>query len=151
MRKNRTVQAALTAIVVVGIALFAAAPASAGAKCGTTGCSSTYNDSSTWVTAYFNWCMGLGTGDYTTQEPTCSSDNVAQRTDVIYPGEHTVLNQDWDAFKVDAGWCYRVDFKLGPLTDFTHTYDQRGGPSVYVKVGDPYDAHIKAQSSTSCP
>lgn len=137
-------------IVSVGGLLFGAAPASAGPSCGITGCSSTYNDSGVGATAYFNWCTGLGTGDYTSEEPRCSDEDVAQDTRWLNPGDHTPDNQDWDAFRVDAGWCYRVDYRLGVFTDFSVTYNRRGLSAVYVKVGDPYDAHITRQSSTSC-
>jgi hypothetical protein len=143
-----------TLIMIFGVAglLFAATPASAGPSCTLGQCSSTYNDSNVGLTAYFNWCTpDMGTGDYTSGEPTCRDEGVAQKTTWVSPGQHTKSSEDWDAFRVDAGWCYRVDFKIGPITDFSYTYDRRGAPAVWVKVGDTYDAHVKAQSSSVCP
>ncbi|SOD83260.1 hypothetical protein SAMN06272781_8089 [Streptomyces sp. 1222.2] len=60
------------------------------------------------------------------------------------------MDQDWDAFRVDAGWCCRVSFDIpGPIND-DETYDRRGKSALYVKVGDEANAHIVRQSSSSC-
>jgi hypothetical protein len=144
----------MVAISVGGLLGGAAAPAAADPGCAPIvgWCSTTVNDSSLFATALFNWCTGGNTGDSTTTRPTCSSGGVAQKTFFLSAGGgHTPFNEDWDTFQVDAGWCYRVRFVITAGPDFTRTYDRRGTTALYVKVADDADAHIQAQSSTTCP
>jgi hypothetical protein len=119
-----------------------------GESCGVLGCSSVVNDSAFGATAWFNWCMGGGTGASTTTLPTCDH----QKPFPLSPrGDHTPYDQDWDVLEVDAGWCFKVKFIVDFGTDFTRTYDRRGKSALYVKAADNADAHVQAQSSSSCP
>ncbi|KUO09719.1 hypothetical protein [Streptomyces sp. DSM 15324] len=145
-------------LVVVGAlgaaAVLGAAPtAQAGTGCTLGLCSTTVNDSAYGVTAVFNWCRADdSTGDSTATEPRCSSDGVSQKTmNLTARGGHTPYNQDWDAFRVDAGWCYKVKFVRTGQRDFTRTYDRRGKTALWVKVGDNADAHVQDQGTASCP
>ncbi len=93
------------------------------------------NDNGVGAVACFNWCRSRDlTGTSTTTEPTCSSP----------------WDQDWDAFRVDAGWCYKVSFDIPEPINDDETYDRRGKSALYVKVGDEANAHIVRQSSSSC-
>lgn len=145
----------LVVISVGGLLGGAVAPAAADPGCAPVvgWCSTTVDDSSLPATALFNWCIGgKNTGDSTTTRPTCSSGDVAQKSFFLSSrGGHTPFNEDWDTFQVDASWCYRVKFVITAGTDFTRTYDQRGTTARYVKVADDADAHILAQSTTTCP
>ncbi|WP_345574502.1 hypothetical protein [Nonomuraea rosea] len=118
-------------------------------SCGSTGCSSSVNDSGTGATAVFNWCLSSGTtGTLTTTEPTCGN----QKTYWLSAGGgHTPWSEDWDTLRIDAGWCYKVKFTLPGQPDNTTRYDRRGKSAAWVKVEDFSDAHILAQSSSSCP
>ncbi|MCT9930149.1 hypothetical protein N5079_07915 [Planotetraspora sp. A-T 1434] len=132
------------------LAVLPADAAFAGPSCTVAGCSTTFNDSPMEAWAYFNWCRkGDSTGAWTVSEPTCTSGGASQDTFYLDSGGHTPLGQDWDAFRVDAGWCYRVKFVVSFGSDFTRTYDRRGQSAAWVKVADNADAHILAQTNTS--
>ncbi|MGW1672372.1 hypothetical protein [Streptomyces sp. NPDC002324] len=149
---KRSKAAAVVGATTIAFVVAGPAPAAyAGPECGNLGCSSTVNDSGVGAVAYFNWCRSWDlTGASTTTQPTCSSGGAAQKTEWLSPGEHTPWDQDWDAFRVDAGWCYKVSFDIpGPIND-DETYDRRGKSALYVKVGDEANAHIVRQSSSSC-
>ncbi|XVQ89049.1 hypothetical protein ACQP2K_17015 [Microbispora siamensis] len=141
------------AATLAGAAVLALLPADgafAGPSCSSLGCSTTVNDSPMEAWAYFNWCTSApGTGTWTDVEPTCSSGGKAQATYYLAPGGRTPSNQDWDAFRVDAGWCYRVKFVRDFNTDFTLTFDRRGKSAVWVKVQDNAVAHILNQTNSS--
>lgn len=147
--RSAVVVAALGAAVVVGVA----PNAQAGTGCTLTLCSTTVNDSAYGVTAYYNWCRGGdSTGDSTATEPKCASDGERQKTqNLTARGGHTAYNQDWDAFRVDAGWCYKVKFIRTGQPEFTRTYDRRGKSALWVKVADNADAHVLDQGTASCP
>ncbi|MET7900706.1 hypothetical protein ABZS86_04240 [Streptomyces sp. NPDC005355] len=147
-----------SSVAVVAAMAFAAvtgsAPAAyAGASCGTLGCSSSVNDSALGATAYKNWCLsGSSTGDWTTSQPTCSSDGVAQKTYYLSAyGGHTPYSEDWDTLRVDAGYCYKVKFVIDWEPDFTKIYDRRGKSAAWVKAADNADAHVVDQGYSSCP
>jgi len=145
----------VVAIAALGFAaVVGSAPAAqAGTGCTLTLCSTTVNDSAYGATAYYNWCRaGDSTGDSTTTEPKCKSDGEAQKTRNLTPrGGHTPYSEDWDAFRVDAGWCYKVRFIRTGQPEFTRTYDRRGTTALWVKVSDNADAHILDQGTASCP
>jgi hypothetical protein len=109
-------------------------------------CSTTVNLTSLGVLAVKNWtCGGYSNGDSSTGCVDLGT------TRVLWQGDATPAGQDWDAFRVDAGWCYRVSFDAG-LTTYTRVYDRRGMSSpVYVKVSDDAEANIVGQSASSCP
>ncbi|MDX3310917.1 hypothetical protein P1S61_17950 [Streptomyces sp. ME08-AFT2] len=137
-----------------GTAVMGVAPnAQAGTGCTLGLCSTTVNDSAYGVTAYFNWCRGGdSTGDSTATEPKCAPDGARQKSqNLTARGGHTPYNEDWDAFRVDAGWCYKVKFVRTGQSDFTRTYNRRGTSALWVKVGDNADAHVLDQGTASCP
>ncbi len=147
---RRALRAAMLVMISVGVLFVSGStPASAGTSCSWVGCSTTVNDSAFSATAYRNWCWGgNSTGDSTENFPYCNTDGGLYLS--AYGG-HTPRDQDWDTFRVDAGWCYRVFFNRLWLPSFTRTYDRRGRSALYVKVGDDAIAHIKAQSTSTCP
>ncbi|MEV7684117.1 hypothetical protein AB0O64_37110 [Streptomyces sp. NPDC088341] len=109
-------------------------PAQAGPQCDWTGCSETINQSAYSVYVARDWCDGVGA---------CSG----SPTDWLAPGERTPDGQDWDTFRVDPGWCYRVNFNPG----LTRTYDRRGSSTgLWVKVSNPEEAVVEFQSRSSC-
>jgi hypothetical protein len=117
-------------------------------SCGSTGCSSSVNDSAYSATALFNWCGGGTTGTLTTTRPTCGN----QKSMGLVPGGgHTPWNEDWDTLQIDGGWCYKVKFTLPAQPDNVTRYDRRGKSAAWVKVEDFSDAHVLAQSTSSCP
>jgi hypothetical protein len=109
-------------------------------------CSRTVNLTSLGVLAVKNWtCKGYSNADSSTG---CAD---LGTTRVLWQGQATPDGEDWDAFRVDAGWCYRVEFTTA-FSDFYRVYDRRGMNSpVYVKVADDADADVVGQSSSSCP
>ncbi|MFF4648896.1 hypothetical protein [Streptomyces sp. NPDC001380] len=119
-------------------------PAAAGSSC-TIVCSETVNQSSYSATAVRDWtCSSGSTGTASTG---CVS---LTYTKSLAPWTQTPAGQDWDAFRVDAGWCYKVQF-----TDLVHSwttsYNRSGLSAVYVKVSNDATAYIKAQKYGSCP
>ncbi|MEV4313103.1 hypothetical protein [Actinocrispum sp. NPDC049592] len=152
-RTQRALRAAALAVISIGGLMAGTAPANAGASCSLAGCSTTVNDSSVGATAMRNWCWdGNSSGDSTETYPGCTVDNVPQSGMFLSAGGgHTPRDQDWDVLRVDAGWCYKVFFNRLWVPSFTRTYDRRGRSELYVKVGDEAIAHIKGQSTSSCP
>ncbi|GGX76365.1 hypothetical protein [Streptomyces fructofermentans] len=143
--------AAVLATAAAATVLSPATAAHAGASCSLAGCSETVNQSDLSVYAARNWCIaGSDTGATTTTTPTCSSDGVAQATRWVTAGTQTPSGQDWDTFRVDAGFCYKVSFKSPIDTDFTKTYDRRGTSAVWVKVEDDYTAYVTSQKTATC-
>lgn len=135
------------ALALAAVVLLTPYPAAHGRlRCSLLGCSQTVNGSEYPVLVARDWtCSGGTTGTVATD---CAS---AHRTHWLAPGERTRRHQDWDAFRVDAGWCYRVRFVL-PYKAWTTTYDRIGQPTpAYVKVEDHAVAYVLAQGRTSCP
>ncbi|TWP47958.1 hypothetical protein FKR81_30275 [Lentzea tibetensis] len=90
--------AAIACTLAVSASLLQAAtasPASADDKC-TVGviCSATTNLSVFRVRVSKSWCPKDGA-------PCPGSDEMW-----LYPGQSTPLLEDWDAFRIDSGWCY---------------------------------------------
>ncbi|MFI6284682.1 hypothetical protein ACIBCM_07995 [Streptomyces sp. NPDC051018] len=128
------------------------APAAYAGDCTGPFCSATANDTAQPVLTARNWCQGgTTTGDTTTTTPVCTSGGSAQEQRWISGGHSTPSGEDWDTFRVDAGWCYTVYFD-GFLwgTDFTRTYNRAGASAVWVKVANDYTAHVQKQSSGGC-
>lgn len=116
-----------------------AGTASAGTSC-TGGCSETHNKSSLGVYAARDWCDGVGA---------CSG----SPTMWIPSGGTTPQKQDWDTFRVDAGYCY-----VGSIRTYVYpfwntknyTWDRRGTSAMWVKVANNQTATVDRQSTTSC-
>jgi hypothetical protein len=125
--------AAVTAIVATGVVAVPAGPAFAGGSCNF-GCSETHNHSQYGVTVGRNW------------------GNPPSPTMIIWPWEDTPDNEDWDAFRVDAGWCYHVGWFFYGIYITDKTYDQRGKGDLWVQVHNDETAVIfrQAGSGQSC-
>lgn len=76
-----------------------------------------------------NWC-GDSERKYQDAQP-CAGYNVSQSYDWLGPGEQTNRSQDWDAFRVDKGWMYKVQI-----------YD-----SWYSTWGSPYYIDARSRST----
>ncbi|MBC6457069.1 hypothetical protein [Actinomadura sp. HBU206391] len=113
-----------------------AAPANAGGSC-SFGCSETHNISPYGVLAGRDWCT----------DSICPG----SQTMSIYTGGKTPQNEDWDGFRVDAGWCYTVQWWVYglPAEDLVH-YDQRGRGSRWIQVHNYETAVVIRQSTGAC-
>ncbi|MFC4498062.1 MULTISPECIES: hypothetical protein [Streptomyces] len=131
----------------VGLAVLSPAPhAQAGTSCSVLGCSETYNYSGVLALAVRDWTCDSGTTG--TASTGCVS---LANTRWLSNGTRTPSGQDWDAFKVDAGWCYLVELQT-PGKKWHMTYDRRGySTPVYVKVENWGVAYLRGQSTTTCP
>ncbi|WP_217624553.1 hypothetical protein [Streptomyces sp. TRM64462] len=128
-----------------GLAVLSPAPqAYAGGSCSWAGCSQTYNYSGVYATAFRNWTCDWGTtGSWSTGCFSGSSYGLSN-------GAHTPNGEDWDVFRVDAGWCYLVELHA-PAKKWHVRYDRRGKSAAYVKVEDWGAAYIRGQSTSTCP
>lgn len=123
-----------------------------GASC-TGGCSETVNQSAYSVFVAKNWCWSSGTtASTTTSDPYCSS---SSQRKWISPGNQTPAGEDWDTFRVDAGWCYKVRFEEWEwygLHVWTVTYNRAGQSSPFwVKVENNATAYVTKQAYGTCP
>jgi hypothetical protein len=143
--KKRGIAAAI-GLVAVAVFLVPAPTADASPSCGLLGCSTTANQSRTAVLAVRDWTCSYGTTGYAS--PGCVS---LSNTRWLSSGQWTPAGQDWDAFRVDAGWCYKVELFL-PYKDWTMYYDRSGmSTPIYVKVEDHGIAFVHDQKYGSCP
>jgi len=116
------------------------------------GCSETANQSAYSVYTARNWCVGASPWAGNTM-PSCSDGNVAQQFLWIAPYTgRTPDGQDWDGFRVDAGWCYHVVLFSWPgpwRSDFQ--YDRRGmSTGLWVHVHNNELAYVTSQGTTHC-
>jgi hypothetical protein len=116
-------------------------------------CSATENNSAYSVYIARNWCWNSGTtASSTTSDPSCSSSSDRRW---IVPRQSSPSGEDWDTFRVDAGWCYRVHFAEAEwygLHEWDVTYNRAGQSTpVWVKVEDNAIAIVESQRSGSCP
>lgn len=135
-------------IAVIAAVLMPASPAQAGTSC-TLGifCSTTYNRSSLGVFVVRNWNCSTGT----TGTASTGCVNLGGGTRWIDPGKDTPHAEDWDAVRVDAGYCYRIRLQM-PQKTWTMTYNRSGlNTPVYVKVENVGLAVVEAQKYGSCP
>lgn len=139
-----------SAVTVLALALgglvVAAIPSSAGSSCSYPLCSSIANRSGLGVYIAHDWC---GNAEQLTQNsPPCG----AQPTDHwLANGDGTPSHEDWDTFRVDAGWCYKIRtwHKIGYNSYATiNRIGQSTG--VWVRVHDDQIAFITSQGSSSC-
>ncbi|MCC8243059.1 hypothetical protein [Saccharothrix luteola] len=109
-------------------------------------CSKTVNNSQYSVLTYRHWTCDWGTtGSSSTG---CTDLNGGSRW--LVPGERSPLFEDWDVLRVDAGWCYQVEFSV-PGKVWTLRFDQSGLGDLYVKIEDWGTAFVQAQRYRSCP
>lgn len=144
---------AVVGVLMIGPAMVSAAPKepvpeaplSVQGNCSpVVGCSQVENDTSSYVIIRPNWTCGGTTG--TTGGVGCTSGSDTY----LWAGQHTPTNQDWDTFRVDPGWCYKVKFYL-PFESWTTKYNRSGQGEIWVKVEDWATAVIQAQQYGSCP
>jgi hypothetical protein len=134
------------AMTALGIGVFGAPQAYAGSSC-SFGCSQTYNQSPYSVYTAHNWC---DSGSY---HGPCQSGNSYLW---IGPGSsgsptHTPLSEDWDTFRVDAGWCYKVTITHDyGLWSSNHTYDQRGKGALWIQIHNDETGIVRSQSTSGC-
>ncbi|HEX2685820.1 MAG TPA: hypothetical protein VHN14_04350 [Kofleriaceae bacterium] len=112
--------------------------ASAGESC-LGGCSETHNKSQYGVFTARDWCSG----------GPCSG----SQTLWIYTGQQTPDNQDWDTFRVDAGWCYKGSIRtyIYPFWHTTnYTWDQSGKGNLWIQVHNNQTATVDWQGYGHC-
>jgi hypothetical protein len=127
-----------------GLAVLSPAPQAYAGGCTILGCSQTYNYSGIYATAFKSWTCDWGTtGSWSTG---C----VGGDPYGLSNGAHTPDGEDWDVFRVDAGWCYLVELHA-PGKKWHVRYDRRGTSAAYVKVENWGTAYIRGQSTTTCP
>jgi hypothetical protein len=110
-------------------------------------CSGTRNDSNLIATAVQNWiCKNNSTGDSST---VCVDKSITMTLSAR--GGATPALSDWDAFRVDVGWCYHVDF-INKITGlyFSRAYYAGNNSPLFVKVSNDYEGDIRSQSPGSC-
>ena len=151
---TKRVRAAVIALILstLGVLLVGAgAPAAsaavipAGPGCDA-GCSQTYNQSAYGVYAAHDWC---DSGSY---HGPCVDHGTYHNSYMWIPaGGHTPLNQDWDTFRIDAGWCYRITITYAyGLYSEDFTYDQRGKGEVWIPIHNDETGIVRFQSTSSC-
>ncbi|MFD4231367.1 hypothetical protein [Streptomyces sp. NPDC058545] len=152
MKRKTSITAAAMAAALAAV-IGPVAPAQAGGSC-TGGCSETINESHVGAIAFRNWCRsGDLTGAETSTQPTCTVEGVPQSTKLLaaWTGR-TPVGEDWDGFRVDAGWCYRVFFHSYIWGDWWHNYNQSNKTThSWVKVSNDATAYINQQKQGSCP
>ncbi|NGN68314.1 hypothetical protein G5C51_31000 [Streptomyces sp. A7024] len=105
-------------------------------------CSRTVNDSGGPVLVAHDWC---GDAERLQQDaPPCGAAPSDRR---LVSGERTPLADDWDAFRVDAGRCYRFDI-TGPLRGRSaETVDRRGeSTGAWIRIHNDETAVIRARA-----
>lgn len=126
--------------------LVSEAPASVQGDCSPiVGCSQIQNESGSYVIIRPNWTTCGGTTG-STGGIGCTSGT----STYLWAGQDTPTDQDWDTFRVDPGWCYKVKFYL-PFKSWTVKYNRSGLGETWVKVEDWATAVIQAQQYGSCP
>ena len=137
----------LVVIALMAVGLTMAVPvggASAGTKCGTTGCSRSTNHSSAGFFARHNWtCDSGSTG-------TASTGCYGGDTYWVSPGYGTPAGQDWDVIQVDGGWCFKIHFVNFYGKSWSVTYNRLGTSNQYVKIENGSVGDVTYQSSSSC-
>ncbi|WP_419995445.1 hypothetical protein [Streptomyces boninensis] len=140
-----SVRRRLAAAAVLGTVLAAAGipmARAAGSGCFPGLCSRTANDSGAPVLVAHDWC---GDAEKLLQNaPPCGAAATDHR---LATGARTPLADDWDAFRVDAGRCYRFDV-TGPLSSgrTTETVDRRAAATgAWIRIHNDETAEIRAQ------
>lgn len=134
---------ALVVSALVAGAIIAPSSANAGPSCSYPICSTTWNASAYGAVAARDWCND--------NNGPCSG----TPTEWLSPNESTRGRGDWDAFRVDGGWCYKVTWytlnqNLQYVPYWWSTYDQVGKGYLWKKVRDNEMAKITSQSSSHC-
>ncbi|WP_371619252.1 hypothetical protein [Streptomyces sp. NBC_00454] len=150
-RARRRIASTVAASALVAGALLGAAPtASAGEACDG-GCSETYNDTGDSILVARNWCWGYWDGITREGDNPVSQCNSSDKYTWLSAGTHTPGTVDWDTFRVDAGWCYKMYFYNDWTGLSTYYYvDRTGMSALWVKVSNNESAHIYSQAYGHC-
>ncbi|MFI7709216.1 hypothetical protein [Nonomuraea sp. NPDC049480] len=124
-RRVIAIACALTMSVPV-LQVTAASPANADGCDGGVVCSAITNLSVFRVRVYQDWCEGSGPCAGTAQM-------------WLSPGASTPLLEDWDAFRIDAGWCY--SYAIAPPGLPVRQYGER-----WIRVRNGMRANILGQA-----
>jgi hypothetical protein len=125
IRRRVTVIACALAVSVPVLQATAASPANADGCTGGVICSATTNLSVFRVRVALDWCGG----------GPCAG--TAQMW--LSPGQSTPLLEDWDAFRIDAGWCY--SYAITPPGIPVRRYGER-----WIQVHNGQRANILGQA-----
>ena len=145
MNATRKITTLATAgALAVGGLLAGAVDASAGNSC-FGGCSKTYDVTRFSVLVARDWCSNSG------YSGPCKP-RKRYKNKWLPPGtrahpSHTPLNEDWDAFRVDAGWCYRVSIAT-PWNRVAKVYNRVGKGALWVRVRNYQGAWVTNQNTT---
>ncbi|MDH2424924.1 hypothetical protein [Sphaerisporangium sp. TRM90804] len=119
-----------------------------GSSCSAVGCSATTNSSPGSVYVVRDWTCTDGTTG--TLRTGCVS--LTHTKWIAANGGRTPANEDWDAVRVDAGYCYRLKFDAPLQSDWRHTYSRVGQSTPgYIKVENAFRAIVEAQRYGACP
>jgi hypothetical protein len=142
-RVRRTAAAGLGVAAAVAVLATPAAADPEAAAC----CSKTTNNSQYSVLTYRHWTCDWGS---TGSSSDGCTDLDPEKSKWLAPGEYSPVLQDWDVLRVDAGWCYKVQF-IVPGKVWTLYFNRSGLGHRYVKIEDWGTAVVKAQRYGSCP
>ncbi|MCX5409882.1 hypothetical protein OHA37_39330 [Streptomyces sp. NBC_00335] len=110
-------------------------------------CSETFNKSGDSVYVARSWC---GDQEWLAQNaPPCGDRNGDYW---LQKGQGTNPNQDWDAFRVDVGWCYTFQTQSYLWGWYNkEVVDRRGKPTAeWVRVHDDETTFVLSQGTTHC-
>lgn len=148
--RRRIVNTVAASALAAGLLLGGAPTASAGEACDG-GCSQTYNDTGGSVVVARNWCWGFWDGWQQPGDDVVRQCNSNDKYALLSPWTRTPGTVDWDTFRVDRGWCYRVYF----YNDWTglstwYTFDRTGRDGLWIKVSNNESAHIDSRTYGHC-
>lgn len=141
--KRRAAQLlAMTGVLLGGMLTFSPS-ASAGTSCSYPFCSETFNkDRQYEIIVAHDWCGNLET--MRQDAPPCGWND---QTIVLWPGQHTNPNEDWDVLRVDPGWVYTVQV-YSVLTGWSSvgSFDNRGiSTPLWVRVHNDETMYVLSQ------
>jgi hypothetical protein len=143
MSLTRKAGGILAVLSLLLVSLVATAPSSsAGDHCVPPLCSRIVNDSPYWIVIARNWC---GDEEYLVRnDPPCG----AGQEVTLNAGDSTpvAVNEDWDTFRVDAGFCYIWTIWRLDLSSDSWYWDLTGSDThAWVRVHNDERATIQAQ------
>jgi hypothetical protein len=115
------------------------------------GCSVTQNNTGAAVYVARDWCNHSGTDNqhWFSETPPCGPPSVTHPAQWI-PGHSSSPSGDWDVFRVDAGWCYKVHWDVTASPDHDTTYNRSNAGSEFVRVENNERAIITFQRFGTC-
>lgn len=123
----------------------------ASTSCSIAGCSVTQNNTGAEVYVVRDWCNHSGTDNehWFSETPPCGAPSVTHPAQWI-AGHSSSPSGDWDVFRVDAGWCYKVHWDVTLAPDHDTTYNRSNAGSEFVRVHDNERAIITFQRFGTC-